>query len=50
MRLCDGRLVGVKNNLCLLVVYMQATKQQNKTRECSVAGDQLEPVICEKID
>jgi hypothetical protein len=29
----------VKNDLGLLIIHMQATKKQDKTRECGIAGN-----------
>ena len=46
VRLCNSRLVWVKNDFALLVVHMQAAKKQDKTGECRIAGDRLQPVVC----
>lgn len=36
VRLCDSVLIGSQDNLRLLVVDVQSTKNKNKTREGSV--------------
>ena len=45
VRLRDGVLVGVQDDLRLLVVDVQATEEQDQARERRIAGDGLEPIV-----
>ncbi len=45
VRLSDSVLVRTQNDLGLLIVDVQTTKEQNETRERRVARDGLEPVV-----
>ena len=46
VRFGDGVLVRAQDDLRLLIVDMKSTKEKDETRECRVARDGLEPIIC----
>mmetsp|Transcript_3635 Transcript_3635/g.6371 ORF Transcript_3635/g.6371 Transcript_3635/m.6371 type:complete len:234 (-) Transcript_3635:407-1108(-) len=45
VRLGDGGLLGLEDDLGLVVVHVQGAQDQNEPREGSVGGDALEPVV-----
>lgn len=45
VRLSDRVLVGMEDDLCLLVVDVKTTKKKDQPRERRVTRDGLEPVI-----
>lgn len=41
----DSGLVGFKEHLCSVSIHVQGTKDEDKTRECRVRRDGLQPII-----
>ena len=48
MGLGDSVFIRVKYDFRLLIVDMQPTEEEDDPRECSIAGNCLQPIVCKE--